>query len=106
MLGTSVLAADANQEQSANNPNQQASQQAGGGVQAGKGTSWQPENTAHPGGKLPKDVSVQLVQVAAGFVDPIHVTSPHDGTGRLFVCERPGIIRIIDKDGKVMEDPF
>ena len=41
-----------------------------------------------------------------GFVDPIHVTSPKDGTGRLFVCERPGIIRIIDKNGKVLDEPF
>src|SRR5688572_31242456 len=65
----------------------------------------QPSNTARPGGKLPKDVKVQLVEVAGGFVDPIHITSPKDGTGRLFVCERPGVIKII-KNGKVLEDPF
>ncbi|HZZ43036.1 MAG TPA: PQQ-dependent sugar dehydrogenase [Tepidisphaeraceae bacterium] len=63
-------------------------------------------DTAHPGGHLPKDVSIQLVEVAGGFVDPIHVTSANDGTGRLFVCERPGTIRIIDKDGKVLDEPF
>jgi glucose/arabinose dehydrogenase len=63
-------------------------------------------NTALPGGKLPNPVSVQLVEVAGGFVDPIHVTSPKDGTGRLFVCERPGVIRVIDKAGKVMDEPF
>ncbi|HLF94772.1 MAG TPA: PQQ-dependent sugar dehydrogenase [Planctomycetota bacterium] len=61
---------------------------------------------ARPGGKLPGDVKVQLVEVAGGFVDPIHVTSPHDGSGRLFVCERPGIIKIINKNGKVLEEPF
>src|SRR5437764_72998 len=65
----------------------------------------QSSNTAHPGGKLPGDVAVQLVQIAGGFVDPIDVTSPHDGTGRLFVCERPGTIRII-KDGKVLDEQF
>jgi glucose/arabinose dehydrogenase len=63
-------------------------------------------NTARPGGKLPKNVAVQLVEVAGGFVDPIHVASPRDGTGRLFVCERPGVIRIVDKNGKVMDEPF
>jgi glucose/arabinose dehydrogenase len=63
-------------------------------------------NTARPGGKLPKDVKVQLVEVAGGFVDPIHVASAKDGSGRLFVCERPGVIRIIDKNGKVMDEPF
>ena len=47
---------------------------------------------ARPGGKLPGDVKVQLVEVAGGFVDPIHIASPKDGTGRLFVCERPGVI--------------
>jgi glucose/arabinose dehydrogenase len=63
-------------------------------------------NTARPGGKLAKNVSVQLVEVAGNFVDPIHVASPRDGTGRLFVCERPGVIRIIGKDGKVLDEPF
>src|SRR5579862_8540313 len=60
---------------------------------------------ARPGGKLPGDVRVQLVKVAGEFVDPIHVTSPKDGTGRLFVCERPGRIKII-KNGKVLDEPF
>jgi glucose/arabinose dehydrogenase len=95
-VSTCVLGADANQADK-----NQVSQP--GGEATGV---WQAPNTAQPGGKLPKDVNVQLVQVASGFVDPIHITSARDGTGRLFVCERPGIIRIIDKDGKVLEDPF
>lgn len=66
----------------------------------------QPPNTAKPGGKLPRSVSIQLVEVAGGFVDPIHVASPKDGTGRLFVCERPGVIKIVDKNGKVLDEPF
>jgi len=65
-----------------------------------------PSNTAHTGGKLPGNVAVQLVEVAGSFVDPIHVASPKDGTGRLFVCERPGVIRIITKEGKVLPEPF
>jgi glucose/arabinose dehydrogenase len=60
---------------------------------------------ARPGGKLAKSLPIQLVEVATGFVDPIHVASPRDGSGRLFVCERPGRIRII-KDGKVLPEPF
>src|SRR4051794_34484474 len=66
----------------------------------------QPPNTAHPGGKLPGNGGIQLVEVAGGFVDPTHVTSPKDGTGRLFVCERRGTIRIVGKDGKVLDEPF
>ena len=45
------------------------------------------------------------MEVGSGFVDPIHVASPHDGSGRLFVCERPGRIRII-KNGQVLSEPF
>ena len=78
----------------------------GGGGTGRTAGAWQPANTAQPGGKLPGNVAIQLVEVAGNFVDPIHVGSPNDGTGRLFVCERPGIIRIIDKNGKVNPEPF
>ena len=61
---------------------------------------------ARPGGKLAGDVAVQLVEVAGGFVDPIGVAAPPDGSGRLFVCERPGRIRIVSKTGEVLDDPF
>jgi glucose/arabinose dehydrogenase len=62
-------------------------------------------NCAKPGGTLPGNPKIQLVEVAGGFVDPIEVASAKDGTGRLFVCERPGRIRII-KNGKVSDDLF
>ncbi|HEY2584706.1 MAG TPA: hypothetical protein VGI81_02950, partial [Tepidisphaeraceae bacterium] len=68
----------------------------GGGGTDRTAAPQQPPNTAEPGGKLPGNVAIQLVEVAGNFVDPINVSSPHDGTGRLFVCERPGVIRIID----------
>lgn len=60
---------------------------------------------AQPGGKLPGNPAIQLVKVADGLVDPIHVTAPKDVTGRLFVCERPGVVRIV-KDGKLLGKPF
>jgi glucose/arabinose dehydrogenase len=78
----------------------------GGGGTAITSPPAQPANTAHPGGKLSGNVAIQLVEVAGNFVDPINVSSPHDGTGRLFVCERPGVIRIIGRDGKVIPHPF
>jgi len=58
-----------------------------------------------PGGKLPGNVAIKLVQVATGLVDPIDVAAPKDGSGRLFVCERPGVVRIV-KNGKLLEKPF
>ncbi|HTI71143.1 MAG TPA: PQQ-dependent sugar dehydrogenase [Candidatus Limnocylindria bacterium] len=60
---------------------------------------------AQPGGKIPGNVAIQLVKVADGLVDPIHVASPNDGSGRLFVCERNGVVRIV-KNGKVLAKPF
>ena len=60
---------------------------------------------AQPGGKLPGAPAIQLVKVADGLVDPIHVATANDGSGRLFVCERPGLVRIV-KDGKLLEKPF
>ena len=58
-----------------------------------------------PGGKLPGNVAIKLVKVVDGLVDPVHVTAPKDGSGRLFVCERPGVVRIV-KGGKLLEKPF
>jgi len=60
---------------------------------------------AQPGGKLPGNIAVKLVKVVDGLVDPVHVTAPKDGSGRLFVCERPGVVRIV-KNGKLLDKPF
>ena len=58
-----------------------------------------------PGGELPGNPEVQLVKVAEGLIDPINVTNAGDGSGRVFVVERTGTIRII-QDGEVAEEPF
>src|SRR5690349_17051487 len=59
---------------------------------------------AQPGGKIPGAVPIALVKVASGLVDPIHVASPNDGSGRLFVCERHGMVRVI-KNGELLPKP-
>lgn len=61
--------------------------------------------TVQPGGDLPGDPSVELVQVADGLIDPINIASAPDGSGRLFVLERVGFIRII-QDGQLIDEPF
>ena len=61
---------------------------------------------ARPGGKLPGDPKVAVVKVADGFLDPVGVASAFDGTGRIFVVERQGKIKVVGKDGKVADKPF
>ena len=48
---------------------------------------------------------VRLETVASGFDRPLFVTHTGDGSGRLFVVEQGGKIRIV-RDGKVLPQPF
>jgi glucose/arabinose dehydrogenase len=61
---------------------------------------------AQPGGDLPGDPKIALVKLADGFNDPINVTSAGDGSGRIFVVERVGRVKVVDRDGNVQADPF
>ncbi|WP_343089301.1 PQQ-dependent sugar dehydrogenase [Methanocalculus natronophilus] len=49
---------------------------------------------------------VGLDLVAEGFIGPVGLTSPDDGSGRLFVVDLIGEIRIIDENGTLLEEPF
>ena len=44
--------------------------------------------------------------MADGFNDPVGVASAFDGTGRLFVVERVGRIRVVTANGEVLPEPF
>ena len=65
-----------------------------------------PAEVAKPGGKVPGVPKLALVKVADGLRDPTGVTAANDGTGRIFVTERVGRVRIVGKDGKVQPEPF
>ena len=61
---------------------------------------------ALPDGTLPGNPSIELVKVADGLIDPVNAAAPNDGSGRLFIVERVGHIRILEQDGTLVEEPF
>jgi cytochrome c(L) len=61
---------------------------------------------ARPGGTLAGSSRFALVKIADGFSDPTNVASANDGSGRIFVVERIGRVKIVDRDGKVLPQPF
>jgi glucose/arabinose dehydrogenase len=58
---------------------------------------------SQPGVINPSDYTFELV--ADGFALPLLVTHAGDGSGRIFVLQQRGLIRII-QDGQVLPDPF
>jgi glucose/arabinose dehydrogenase len=57
------------------------------------------------GATAPDPTGVQLVLVADGFNRPLFVTNAGDDSGRLFVVEQGGSIRIV-RDGQRTDTPF
>lgn len=57
-------------------------------------------------GRAPQGPTVTLELVARGLVAPVFMTAPEDGTGRLFVVDQVGQIRIVDENGSLVERPF
>jgi len=63
-----------------------------------------PSPTATPQGAGPDRISLELV--ASGLSDPIGIVSAGDGSGRLFVQERDGRVRVVQSDGTLRGAPF
>ena len=51
------------------------------------------------------NIKVDLTLVADKILAPVSMTNAGDGSNRLFICEQPGIIKII-KNNKVLDMPF
>ena len=49
---------------------------------------------------------IGLELVGENFTSPMMVTSPDDGTGRLFVVDQIGVVKIVDPNGTVFPEPF
>lgn len=50
-------------------------------------------------------VSVGMELIANGLTSPVYVTHAGDGSGRIFIVEQPGSVRII-QDGSLLPNPF
>jgi glucose/arabinose dehydrogenase len=59
--------------------------------------------TPEPDGQLR---GLRLAPFAEGFEAPIGIVGVPDGTGRLYVIEKAGTIRVVHPDGSVQADPF
>ena len=56
-------------------------------------------------GDISTPSAVRVEVVVSGLTTPVEVATASDGSGRLFVAERPGAIRIV-KDGALIGKPF
>jgi glucose/arabinose dehydrogenase len=65
----------------------------------------EPPAAAGPGSAGEPLARVRLVPVATGLERPLFVSHAGDGSGRLFVVEQGGRIRVV-RDGKLLERPF
>lgn len=74
-------------------------------VQQGTATAPASASVSPAPGGTNGPVTLGVEEVAGGFTRPTFVTNAGDGSGRLFVVEKPGLITII-KDGKKLGTPF
>lgn len=51
-------------------------------------------------------LSIALTPVAGGLVSPVRVTHAGDGSGRLFIVDQAGVVRIVDSSGSLLATPF
>ena len=58
-------------------------------------------------GQIPEgNLVIDLDLVAEGLTSPVYATDAGDRSGRLFIVDQIGEIRILDANGTLLPDPF
>ncbi len=65
----------------------------------------QPEQSAASPQLAIDQIEPALQPVVTGLDQPLFVTHAGDGSGRLFIVEKPGVVRIL-RDGQLLDAPF
>ena len=56
--------------------------------------------------QIPVGPEIVVRPIADGLAAPVYLTEPDDGTGRRFVVDQAGQIRIVTADDRLLEEPF
>ncbi len=59
-----------------------------------------------PGVASDSQAFADLKLVAEGFTSPVNLLTLDDGSGRLLIGDQMGVVRILNKEGKLEENPF
>lgn len=51
-------------------------------------------------------LSISLEPFVTGLSSPVDLTSPNDGSGRIFIADQTGVIQIVDAGGNLLPTPF
>jgi glucose/arabinose dehydrogenase len=62
--------------------------------------------TSAPARSIADRVTLDLAEVAGGFASPLFATGDGTGSGRLYVVQQGGVVRVIEPDGTVRPDSF
>ena len=57
-----------------------------------------------PPATMPRPIALKLI--ADGLTSPLDLAQPDDGTGRLFIVDQIGLIRVVDGGGALLAEPF
>ncbi len=61
-------------------------------------------NLTQPTGTFKPEIGLELA--AEGLTAPMIALSPDDGTGRLFIVDQVGVVRVLDANGTLQNEPF